>query len=414
MSQFSRRDFNRIAAGAAGVAALGTPAFVQAQARKVKVGVVLPRSGYLAKIGQSCQIGADIAPALIQQMYGVDIELMNADFESKVEEARARAEKLIDDGAQILVGAFDSGASASIAQVAEQRKVPFVVNIAAAPQITKQGYKYVFRNFPTAPQLVTNGLALFRDLFQATGTAPRKAVFMHVNDTFGRAMTGGIKAILPHLSYLPFKIVDEIGYDQAARDLSVEVAKAKASCADFVMLVCRLNDAILLVREMVKQRFNPMGVVSPGSPGMYEQAFYQTLGKYSEYCISNVPWYDPKAKITKLVEGELKKQFPKENLLFHALNVGFTFEAMMVIGDAVKRAGGSDGTALAGALRATDIRERMMLGGPIKFSAEGQNDQIGSACIQNLGGKPTVVLPAASAEHKPVFPMPGWGVPEKT
>ncbi|MEO6032756.1 MAG: ABC transporter substrate-binding protein, partial [Burkholderiaceae bacterium] len=168
MSHFSRRDFNRIAAGAAGVAALGTPAFLQAQTRKIKVGVILPRSGYLAKLGQSCQMGADISPALIKQMYGVEIELMNADFESKVEEARARAEKLVDDGAQVLMGAFDSGASSAIAQVAEQRKVPFVVNVAAAPQITKQGYKYTFRNFPTAPQLVTNGLALFRDLFQAT------------------------------------------------------------------------------------------------------------------------------------------------------------------------------------------------------------------------------------------------------
>ncbi|MEO8080879.1 MAG: ABC transporter substrate-binding protein, partial [Caldimonas sp.] len=367
------------------------------------------RSGYLAKIGQSCQMGADIAPALISQMYGVEVELMNADFESKVEEARSRAEKLIDDGANVLVGAFDSGASAAIAQVAEQRKVPFVINIAAAPQITKQGYKYVFRNFPTAPQLVTNGLALFRDLFQATGTAPRKAVFMHVNDTFGTAMTGGIKAILPRLSYLPFHIVEEIGYDPAARDLSVEVAKAKASGADFVMLVCRLNDAILLVREMVKQRFNPMGVVSPGSPGMYEEAFYTSLGKYSEYCISNVPWYDPKAKVTKMVDEAMKKQFPKEKLLFHALNVGCTFEAMMIVGDAFKRAGSTDGTALANALRSTDITERMVLGGPIKFSAEGQNNEIGSACIQNLGGQPVVVLPTASAEHKPVFPMPGWG-----
>ena len=412
MSRLSRRDFHRLAA--AGAAALGAPALVRAQPRKVKVGVLLPRSGYLAKIGQSCQMGADIAPALVKQMYGVDIELMNADFESKVEEARARAEKLVDDGAQVLVGAFDSGATAAIAQVAEQRKVPFVVNIAAAPQITKQGYKYVVRNFPTAPQLVHNGLALFRDLFQATGTAPRKAVFMHVNDTFGQAMTGGIKATLPKLDYLPFKIVEEIGYDPAARDLSVEVAKAKASGADFVMLVCRLNDAILLVREMVRQRFDPMGVVSPGSPGMYEQAFYESLGKYSEYCISNVPWYDPKAKITKLVEGQMKKQFPKENLLFHALNVGFTFEAMMVIGDAVKRAGAADGAALAAAIRATDLKERMMLGGPIKFSAEGQNDDIASACIQNLNLRPTVVLPAASAEHKPVFPMPGWGKVEKS
>lgn len=409
MIRISRRDFNRLAGTSVGVAAIGAPLLARAQAKKIKVGMILPRSGYLAKIGQSCQMGADISPSLVRQLYGVDVELMNADFESKVEEARSRAEKLIDDGANILVGAFDSGASAAIAQVAEQRKIPFVVNIAAAPQITKQGYKYVFRNFPTAPQLVTNGLALLGDLFQATGTAPRKAVFMHVNDTFGTAMTGGIHAILPHLSYLPFTIVEEIGYDPAARDLSVEVGKAKASGADFVMLVCRLNDAILLVREMVKQRYNPIGVISPGSPGMYEQAFYQSLGKYSNYCISNVPWYNPKAKITGLIEAAMKKQFPSESLLFHALNVGFTVEAMMVVGDAFKRAGSTDGTALANALRSTDITERMMLGGPIKFSAEGQNDDIGSACIQNLGEKPVVVLPAASAEHKPIFPMPAWG-----
>lgn len=406
MSHFSRRDFNRFAAGAA---VLGAPALVRAQSRKIKVGVLLPRSGYLAKIGQSCQLGADIAPPLIESMYGVQLELMNADFESKVEEARSRAEKLIDDGAQVLVGAFDSGASASIAQVAEQRKVPFVVNIAAAPQITKQGYQYVFRNFPTAPQLIKNGLALMRDIFQTSGTAPRTCVFMHVNDTFGQSMTKGINATLPHLDFLPFKVVEEIGYDPAARDLSVEVAKAKGSGADFVMLVGRLNDAILLVREMVKQRYSPMGVISPGSPGMYEQAFYESLGKYSEYCISNVPWYDPKSSITTAVDAAMKKQFPKDQLLFNALNVGFTFEAMMIVGDAFKRAGSADGTALANAMRSTNITQRMMLGGPIKFSAEGQNDTIASACIQNLGGKPTVVLPAASAERKLVFPMPGWG-----
>jgi branched-chain amino acid transport system substrate-binding protein len=34
---------------------------------------------------------------------------MNADTESNVDTARARAEKLINDGAQLLVGAFDSG-----------------------------------------------------------------------------------------------------------------------------------------------------------------------------------------------------------------------------------------------------------------------------------------------------------------
>ena len=333
---------------------------------------------------------------------------MNVDFESNVDQARARAEKLVNDGAQVLIGAFDSGASSAIAQVAEQRKVPFVINIAAAPPITEQGYRFTFRNFPTSVDLIRNGLGLYRDLFQATQTAPRKCVFMHVNDTFGMANKAAIDRILPTLNYLPFKVVETISYDPAARDLSVEVAKAKASGADIVMLVCRLNDSILLVREMVKQRYNPMGLVSPGSPGMYEEPFYKNLGKYSEYAISNVPWYDPKAKLTQVVEKAFTKQFPNDKLMFHALNVGFTVESMLVAADAFKRARSTDGATLADALRQTRIAERMMLGGPIAFDAKGQNTQIASACIQNRGLKPTVVLPAAAAEAKPVFPVPEW------
>ena len=119
---------------------------------------------------------------------------------------------------------------------------------------------------------------------------------MHVNDTFGQANAKAIGAILPQLN-LPFKLVDTISYDPAAKDLTVEVAKAKATKADFLLLVCRLNDAIVLRREIVKQRWNVMGVISPGSPGMYENQFFQTLGKLSEGCISNVPWYDPKASV---------------------------------------------------------------------------------------------------------------------
>ncbi len=405
-SAITRRRFNLALAGA--TAATVAPAYVRAQSSKLKVGVLLPRSGVQGFVGQSCQKGADLAPGVLKTMYGVDIELMNADTETNVDTARTRAERLIQEGAQVLVGPFDSGAASAIAQVAEQRAVPFVINIAAAPQITEQGYKYVFRNFPTAVDLIRNGLALIGDLFRATGAVPRTAVYMHVNDTFGQANTKAIGAILPKLDFLPFKIVDQISYDPAAKDLTVEVGKAKATGADFLLLVSRLADAIILRREMVKQRWEPMGIVSPGSPGMYENQFYQALGKYSEYCISNVPWYDPSSSLTKTIDAAFKKQNPKEELMFHALNVGYTFEAMMVVADAFKRAGTGESKALTEAIRTTEIKTRMMLGGPIKFDAKGQVQGNASACIQNLKMKPTVVLPAASAEAKPVFPVPGY------
>src|SRR3954469_11826610 len=134
-----RRQFNKTLAVAGALAAANPFSIVRAQAQRLKVGVILPRSGYLGFIGQSCQKGADLAPGVIKEMLGVDLELMNADFESNVDTARTRAERLIQEGANVLVGPFDSGAAAAIAQVAEQRGVPFVINIAAAPQITEQG-----------------------------------------------------------------------------------------------------------------------------------------------------------------------------------------------------------------------------------------------------------------------------------
>jgi branched-chain amino acid transport system substrate-binding protein len=90
-------------------------------------------------------------------------------------------------------------------------------------------------------------------------------------------MRGAFGALFPRQN-MPYQIVDYISYDPQARDLSVEVAKAKATGAELLMTVSRLNDAILLTREMVKQRWEPWGIVAAG-PGYYEGAYMKTLGK---------------------------------------------------------------------------------------------------------------------------------------
>jgi len=401
MNTIKRRDFN-LGALASG-AVLAAPAIVRAQAKVVRIGSLLPRSGFEAQTGQYCQQGIDLGKSLVKEM-GYAFEVVDADTESKPEVARTQAEKLIREGCNVLVGAFDSGQTFSIAQVCEQNGVPFVVNIAADPAITEQGYKFVFRNFPTAVMLGNNGLALFAELFKATNTHPKTAVLMHVNDTFGEAMVKGINGYDSHVG-LPFKIVETIAYSPQTNDLSAEVAKAKAANADLLVVVHRLTDIILMIREMVKQRYEPMGVISPGSPGMQFPQFFKTLGKYADYCITNQPWSDPKQPMAKRVEAAYKKAHPDGIM---TLEIGFTFESILICGDAFKRAGSTDPKALADALRKTNITERVMLGGAITFNEKGQNVNLPSAATENLHGRPMVVLPASNAEAKPVFPMPPW------
>ena len=297
--------------------------------------------------------------------------------------------------------------AAAIAQVAEQRGVPLLVNIAAAPLITEQGYKHVFRNFYTAPNLIRQGLTLMKDLFTATGRAPKTAVLMHVSDTFGQANRVAIDNLFPQLD-MPFEIVGKIPYDPATKDLSIEVAKARSANADLLMVVPRLNDAILLVREMVKQRWEPMGIVSPGSPGLYEQQFLKALGKLADYATTNIGWYNPRAELAPAVLAQYRKRFGNDPWEGHSFNAGFTFEAVLIAADAFARARSTAGPALTEALRRTRIEKHLMTGGPIEFDAKGQNNNITSVVLQNHGGVPRVVLPASVAEAKPVFPAPGW------
>src|SRR4029079_17917471 len=308
----TRRTF-AAGAGAAGFLAASAPFQIgREQGAPLKVGVLLPRSGVQAGIGQDCQRGVEIAPAILKSLGLPDLAIMNADTESNVEVARSRAERLISEGAQLLVGAFDSGQSTAIAQVAEQKGIPFVINIAAAPQITEQGYKFVFRNFPTAPMILGDAFGNQKEVFEAGGAAPKTVAFMHVNDTFGTAMKNGIDGVMPKFN-MPYTIADTISYDPAARDLSVELAKAKATGADALLVVSRLNDAMLLTRELVKQRWTPMAVLSMG-PGWYEDQYLKTLGKLSDGPLSFVPWYDPNKKMSKQLEAALAKAHPGINL----------------------------------------------------------------------------------------------------
>src|SRR5215468_9226607 len=173
----------RVVAGATAASALiFAPAIVRAQARSLKIAVLLTRSGYLAPAGQSCHRGALIAPKVLAD-YGHQVDLVHVDVESNPDVARNQCERVINDGVNCIVGAFDSACTLAMAQVCEQRQVPLVVNIAVAPALTEQGYKFLVRNFPTGGQIASNGLDRIKAFIEATKVAPKTAVFLHVNGT---------------------------------------------------------------------------------------------------------------------------------------------------------------------------------------------------------------------------------------
>ena len=402
-ARLTRRTVMTSAAAAAAVAGVAPFNIGRAQAAKLKVGVLLPRSGAQAQIGIDCQRGADIAVGVLKAKGYPELEFVLGDTETNPQIARAQAEKLIDQGIHVLTGCFDSGQTLAAAQVCEQKGIPFVVNIAAAPQITEQGFKTVFRNFPNGPRIATDAFLLQKDLFAATGKAPKSVVLMHTNDTFGSTQANATNGLIGKFD-MPYKIAESIAYDPLARDLSAEVRKAKSTGAEALWVISRLNDAILITREMIKQRWEPMGILSSG-PGYYEPSYLTTLGKYADDVVSLVPWFDANKPMAKAMVAALASKYP--NILPNT-NHSHTFEALLIAADAYKRAGSTAPAKLIEALEKTDLKDNVTVGPGVKFDAKHQNPDTRCSAIQNRAGLTPAIFPAAAAEAKPIWPMRSW------
>src|SRR5207249_11821020 len=63
---------------------------------------------------------------------------------------------------------------------------------------------------------------------------------------------------------------DVIPWPEPPSDLSTEVARLKALKPDVIAPITRPASAQLLLPEIRKQRVESLGIVGPGSPGLYE------------------------------------------------------------------------------------------------------------------------------------------------
>src|SRR5256714_951141 len=180
MPRVSRRTFLR--ATVAGAAVVGFPHPLRAQAKTFKIGVVHPVTGPLAEPGQACRLGAQMAADAINAAGGVKalggakLELLLGDTQTKPDVGRSEAERVVNQGAQMLMGSFDSGSTAAMVPVAQQRRIPFLVDIAAADPITanvakavregQQTVQYVYRNFPTGASFGRKAVEYFSEIFK--------------------------------------------------------------------------------------------------------------------------------------------------------------------------------------------------------------------------------------------------------
>ncbi len=421
--RLTRRKLLKTAA--AGAAVVGFPLPLRAQPKAFKIGVIHTVTGPLAEPGQACRVGAQMAADAINAAGGVKskggmkLELILGDTQTKADVARTEAERVVNQGAQFLMGTFNSADTAAVVPVAQQRRVPFLVDIAAADPITanvakavregQQKVQYVYRNFPTGSGFGRRAVQYFTEIFKEAGVSPKRVVVMHANDLFGTNQARGFKAAW-EAAKPSWEIVEVIPWPEPPSDLSTEVSRAKALKPDIIAPITRPASAQLLLPEIRKQKVEIMGIVSPGSPGLYEAGQLAALKEDLEYVMASVPWPNFKNPKTGAVAEEYRRRTEKETGKAKTFdtNSGYSYDGMFVIADILERAAKlDDPDAIVDAMKKTSYTGGLMqYAGPIVFNEIGDNPNAIPTMIQILGQKPVAVWPKDAALQKFVFPRP--------
>ena len=157
----TRRRFLGFGAAAAG--ALGATVAVPAwwrdafgQAKAYKVGTLQPLSGTAAAGGKTALVGTQMAAERINKSGGINgrpVELVIADYESKPDVGRRKAEKfVVEDKVDVAEGGYLSNVCLACMPVFEEHKTVWMIGVCLDTTITTtKCSRYVFRPFDYAP-----------------------------------------------------------------------------------------------------------------------------------------------------------------------------------------------------------------------------------------------------------------------
>jgi branched-chain amino acid transport system substrate-binding protein len=405
------------------IAAAGLAFAAQAQ-QEVRIGVIYPLTGPSASVGgelrSALELAADIinngAPGIadlpfsqgkgLPNLKGAKIKLVFADHQANPQVGASEAERLITQEKVVaIVGAYNSAVTATASQVAERAGVPFLNPESSSATLTQRGFKWFFRTTPHDDLFVHNAFEFLSDLEKKKGIKPGRIATLNENGLWGTE-SGKLQAKLaPDYKY---ELVKQVSYASKTTQLTSEVQSLKAANPNLVLQSSYTPDAILSMKTYKELGFAP-DMILANNAGFTDTEFIKTLGKDAEFIITREVWALDLARSKPLIR-QVNDLFRARFQINFTGNSSRTFTGLMVLADAINRAGSTDPEAIRKALAATDIpgRNLVMPWDGVKFDATGQNTLGRGILVQIVDGKYNTVWPFSMASREVIWPMPKW------
>lgn len=335
-----------VVAGAllAGSTGCNKPSGGQAAAGDViKVGEFASLTGSEATFGQSSHQGTQMAVDDLNAaggLLGKKIQLLTEDDQSQAGQPATVVRKLISrDGVIAILGEVASSKSLEAAPICQQYHIPMISPSSTNPKVTETG-DYIFR-------------VCFIDPFQGTVMAnfARKtlklntaAVLTDVKSDYSLGLAKFFKA-----GFIADggKIVAEQNYSAGDKDFNAQLTAIKAENPDGIFVPGYYTEVGLIALQA-----RQLGITGPmfGGDGWESSSLVPIGGKALEGCYFSTH-YSPED--TSPAVQDFVKRFRALHHETPDAMAALGYDSAMILADAIKRAGSTDGAKVAAALAAT-------------------------------------------------------------
>ena len=310
----------------------------------IKVGEFASLTGSEATFGQSSHKGTTLAVDDLNAAGGVlgkKIQLLTEDDQSQAGQPATVVRKLISsDGVVAILGEVASSRSLEAAPICQENKIPMVSPASTNPKVTQVG-DYIFR-------------VCFLDSFQGKivlASFARKTLELQnvavLSDVKSDYSLGLAKLFEEGFTADGGKIVAEQNYSAGDKDFNAQLTAIKAANPDGIFVPGYYTEVGLIVLQARQQ-----GITVPifGGDGWESSSLVPIGGKALDGCYFSTHLApDEKLSLVQKFVDEFRAKYGETPDSMAALG----YDSAMILADAIKRAGSTDGAKVRDALAAT-------------------------------------------------------------
>jgi len=338
---------------------------------EIKVGEFASLTGGSASFGQSSHKGTELAIDEINAaggLLGKKVKLITEDDQSMAGQPATIVRKLIaQDKVVAVLGEVASSKSLEAAPICQQNQIPMISPASTNPKVTEVG-DFIFR-------------ICFIDPFQGTVMSKfaeskgwkKVAVLTDVKQDYSVGLAQFFKEGIVKAGG---SIVKESSYSTGDKDFKPQLTSIKAAKPDAIFVPGYYAEVALIAKQA-----KLLGIKAPllGGDGWVGDSLLKVAGNSLDGSFFSCHFSaDDKSEV---VQGFVQKYKAKYGAVPDDM-AALGYDSAMILAEAIKRAGTTDGPALRDAIAATKEHP----GTPGKFPLNANRDAQKSAVTLTIGG----------------------------